>query len=85
MQTLIIAQSPIPEVKLTLIKKDITHLDNSTIELNKPEFDVLEEPEVIQNYIPKINTLWERKIGDKSDLIESYYLPQPKIVDYSKS
>ena len=44
MQTLIIAKNPIPEVELTLIKKDIAHLDNSTIELNKPEFDVWRNP-----------------------------------------
>tara|TARA_Y100001970_G_C14244745_1_gene867328 strand:- start:113 stop:1483 length:1371 start_codon:yes stop_codon:yes gene_type:complete len=84
MQTLILAPKEIADVQIDLILKEVDHSQNSLVEINKEESQSL-EPKVIQNYIPKITTLWERKVDSQIDQIHSHYRSQPKIIDYSNN
>ena len=84
MQTLILAPDEIADVQINLILKEVDHSQNIPIEINKDESQNL-EPKIIQNYIPKITTLWERKVDSQIDQIHSDYRSQPKIIDYSNN
>ena len=84
MQTLILAPTEIADVQIDLILKEVDHSQNSLIEVNKDE-NPNAQAKVIQNYIPKITTLWERKVNGQIDQISSNYRSQPKIIDYSNN
>lgn len=84
MQTLVLAPQEMDNVELNLIIKDVDHSQYSLVEINK-DLNLNTQAKLIQNYIPKIFTLWERKIGEKTEKISSSYRSQPKILDYSNN
>ena len=85
MHTLILANQALPEVELILLEKNVEHPNQTILELNKDQNTNSKEPEIIQNYIPQIQTTWQRKYLDKTENINSFYKSQVKVVDYSKS
>jgi len=79
-----LAPQEMDNVELNLIIKDVDHSQYSLVEINK-DLNLNTQAKLIQNYIPKIFTLWERKIGEKTEKISSSYRSQPKILDYSNN
>jgi len=80
----IISTQKLPSVELILNYKVVNHLDVQEEIIG--EYNTSKEPLRVQEYIPNIKTHWIRVIdGNNSDDIFSNYLPQPRILDYSKS
>jgi len=81
MHVLILAPKQLPSVELELLSKQVVHVEPRTIFQGEES----SSPLVIQTYMPKMRTLWERTINQQKEEIVSNYLYQPEIIRYSNS